>query len=58
MPEGYGMTIDWARCQSIRRALIKAVCERYDLRPCKGSFTLIWGDTRIGYSRGSLRVEE
>ena len=25
---------------------------------CKSSFTLIQGYTRIGYSRGSLRVEE
>jgi hypothetical protein len=31
--QGYGCNIDWARCQSIRRALIKAVCEgmTYDL---------------------------
>jgi hypothetical protein len=30
----------------------------YGPRPRKGSFTLIWGYTRIGYSRGSLRVGE
>ena len=30
----------------------------YGPRPRKGSFTLISGYARIGYSRGSLRVEE
>jgi hypothetical protein len=32
MPEGYGMTRDWGRCQRIRRALIKAASERRSCR--------------------------